>query len=224
MEEGLIQLLFIGFFIFISVVDAIAKKKKKENERREAPLGRNEPLPEYERREASPGPGRREPLSEYTRAHGTTYGDEEDEESFESSEPMVPDELWEEIAQLARGQRSEVELEPVDEPVPVPVPVDDGRMGRMGRASAGLGKYERPLSYDERALARQRQGKPLVPDRPERTLAPVPGSGGTVPKRGARHWLSSEGSGAAALRRAVVIREVLGPPVAVRSDSAPFGE
>jgi len=226
MSEGLFQLLFIGFFVLISIADAISKKRKRAET--EAAEGDSQ--------------GGIQPRPEYTRSHGTTDGDDEEEAEVESwlpskaqsSEGMVPEELWEEISQLARTEHPEGQR-PAGETTPVPERQGD-------RSWSYDDRVERHGKTTRRAEDRVRSGDALAPGddggapvRPEgegmlapddqtRQIAPVPGSGGTVPRRGARHWLSDEASGAAALRRAVVIREVLGPPVALRRGGVPVDD
>ena len=76
MDEGLIQFLVIAFFIVISMMDAAARKRRKAGQ--------------------SPGS-----LPEPNRLPGA---DDDLGEAAESSEPVLPKDVWEEIAALARGE------------------------------------------------------------------------------------------------------------------------
>ncbi len=81
MDSGLIQILVIAFFIIISMMDGAARKKRKEAQRRG---------------EVGPGEGVGD-------AGGLHSMKTERASRGRMSEGMVPDELWEEIAALARG-------------------------------------------------------------------------------------------------------------------------
>ncbi len=77
MDSGLIQILVIAFFVIISLMDGAARKKRQENERRA----------KMERSGGGAGAGELFPS-----------------EPEPTSEGMVPDDLWDEIAALARGE------------------------------------------------------------------------------------------------------------------------
>ena len=76
MDEGLIQLLVIGFFVIVSLMDGAARKRRKQAQS----MGR------------IPGPGR------------PSEAADDLEEGPQTSEGMVPRDLWEEIAELTRGE------------------------------------------------------------------------------------------------------------------------
>ena len=87
MDDGLIQILVIAFIIIISMMDGAARKKRKEAQRR-GEVGRGEGIADA----AGERPSMKtERTSEGRMSEGRM------------SEGMVPDELWEEIAALARG-------------------------------------------------------------------------------------------------------------------------
>ncbi len=81
MDEGLIQILVIAFFIIIAMMDSAARKKRQEAQRR-GTVGRGEGALDV---------GEHQSMKAERESRGQT------------SEGMVPDELWEEIAALARG-------------------------------------------------------------------------------------------------------------------------
>lgn len=81
MDDGLIQILVIAFFVIISMMDGVARKKRQQQQ--------GEADPSLERPDADPDSGR-------------LFGAEPET----TSEGLVPQELWEEIAALARGEPS----------------------------------------------------------------------------------------------------------------------
>lgn len=82
MDDGLIQFLVVAFFIIVSMMDAAARKRRKQAQ----DLG-----------------GLPEPNSLAEAADDL-------DEAAESSEGMVPQDLWQEIAALARGEVPEREV------------------------------------------------------------------------------------------------------------------
>ena len=82
MDDGLIQLLFIAFLVIVSMMDGVARKRRKEAQR----MGR---LPE------SDGISEPDQIPEF---------DHDRDDVGESSETLVPEDLWKEIAALARGE------------------------------------------------------------------------------------------------------------------------
>ena len=86
MDDGLIQFLVIAVFVIISMMDGAARKRRKQAQ--------------------SLGP--RPTLDEFSEAT------EDLDQAAESSEGMVPQDLWQEIAALARG---EVPASQEDQPV-----------------------------------------------------------------------------------------------------------
>ena len=76
MDDGLIQFLFIAIFVIVSIMDGAARKRRKEAQR----LGLS---PE---------------------ANRVQEADDDLGEVAQPSEGMVPEDLWKEIAALARGE------------------------------------------------------------------------------------------------------------------------
>ena len=76
MDEGLIQFIVIAVFVLISIMDGAARKRRKEAQSRE----RIPQADDFGEVDADPG------------------------EVAQSSEGMVPEDLWKEIAALARGE------------------------------------------------------------------------------------------------------------------------
>lgn len=170
-----------------------------------------------------------------------TYGERHGEsvpqaaaKAGEKASGMVPRDLWEELAALARGERPRA---PDSAPAPVPV---EGRAGTGDPIQGGR-------TVEEVAAARRRDGYDL-PTRRRETAAPetrreIVGSdaamaarvrhtpalrlstpaeetgtgtaGGSRKQRGILRSLAG-GVTSRELRRAVILHEVLGPPVALR--------
>lgn len=147
------------------------------------------------------------------------------------SEGLIPSEIWEEIQALARG---EVPRKPEPEPAPepqsarVPPPVRVERRHAPAESAGG----ESPSAE---APGRRRRVEPV----PYRAPHPVhtaherygtPVSARLTPpaqvERGARTAAAADAvaalrGGREALRRAVILQEVLGPPVSLREESGP---
>ena len=152
---------------------------------------------------SSPLPPIIDKLSVMPVPHGTTSGDDEDDEDFESSETLVPEALWEEIAQLARGETQR--KAPAETPRPTigrpakPIPRVGDRTPEPTPPPAPV-----PVVTVERPVSR-------------RVVADVEPAPARKPVR-QPHAFSLDGlSGQDALRRAIVLKEVLGPPVSLRS-------
>ena len=241
MDDGLIQFLVIAVFIIVSVMDGAARKRRKQAQS----LGI---LPEPNR------------LSEPT---------DDLDQTADSSEGIVPEDLWQEIAALARGEASlnpdlDAELEawtaPQQEIPQMRTPAAEG--GR--RAGRSAESYDRPdipsltetraadlqsgylhaaqaASHEEHAHEKHAQvarpAHPLPEELPHEFVPHPPGSpsepkkfsgdrpGDRVVRRTQkrRSLLSGVRRGAkSSLRDAIVLAEVLSPPVALRdSDRQP---
>jgi hypothetical protein len=201
MDDGLIQFLVIGAFIVLSVIDAAARKKK----------GRGRPSTDVGEWEApedfgEPGP-----------------------DGFQRPVPVVPGEVWEEIAQLARGEQ----------PQPT-VPIS---YGPVDQERVGAGEALISERYEAETMARypvvRRSEVPPAPveeyvrphdDEPpdvhpvardvwrrDGGLSAKMAGQGAGPKKSARAWLDGPaGHGAYALRRAVVLHEIFSRPMSLR--------
>lgn len=227
------ELIFFGVIILFSILDAIAKKKRQgtETEEVEAPPTEASPvedearwggMPGYEAPSSDPDgdgiPGA--PLPEYTRPYGG--------EGASSSEGMVPRDIWEEIGALARGEQPPEPVAPEpdeeelatwdDEPsyedperlpsrIPSTSPIRRSQVGaREVGSRGGSGKHFIHGSHADYGT-----------DPSGRKPVPEPASGGPSREvRAVRQALMEGGSDAA--RRAVILHEILGPPVAYRDE------
>ena len=215
MDSGLIQILVIAFFIIISMMDGAARKKRKEAQRRG---------------EVGPGEG----VGDAGERHSMKT---EPASRGRMSEGMVPDELWEEIAALARGG---------------PPPATDRAPHEADRAPSGL---EHSLSGFEGSLSGFERPMPARAPEPEETsLRPEhqhvedhdhvewaseeepaeavgepdpdedPGRASRTPRKGRSVRRTLMHGGRESIRQAVILAEVLGPPVSLRdSDHEPPG-
>ncbi len=251
--DGLFQILVIAFFIIISMMDAAARRKRKQAEQR------------AEAGESGTITGAREPRS---LGHETT------------SAEMVPDQLWEEIATLARGRA------PPTTPrlPPARAPGTERRSTRVGRSTseyAGPAAPSKAPEPEETTLRPEHQhveghdhvewdleesaAAPVAPSKapePEETTlrpehqhveghdhvewdleesaaapvaparekpppeGPTPGKEPpTTPRRETRSVVRTlKGSGSGSIRRAVILAEILAPPVTLRdSEHEPPG-
>ena len=242
MDDGLIQFLFIAIFVIVSIVDGAARKRRKEAQR----LGLS---PE---------------------ANRVQEADDDLGEVAQPSEGMVPEDLWNEIAALARGETPAPPQErPTLDPSPTrdlgpthdpsstrdPSPeegawaaarqdllanripgMDTGERVRRsaerpewldapvptGTRSGDLqGGYEHP---DQATTHKEHRARLLLEERPHEPVlhASKPSTDPTkAPRRragGSRSLLAGVSRGArSSLRDAIVIAEVLNPPVTLRN-------
>jgi hypothetical protein len=121
---------------------------------------------------------------------------------------MIPADLWEEIANLARGQ---VPAPPAPKPAPVPVPTPAPARPRAARGPT------RPA--EKHRVHRSHVGFGTDPStRPpseQDGLDPLAGHLGVDAASARRQLLSRDRH---SLRQAVILQEVLGPPAALRPD------
>lgn len=220
------ELIFFGILIAFSILDAIARKKKRQQgggariptpEEWEEDEWVDDDLPTYD---ADPSyddgtedpdgiPG--EPLPRYAKPYGAGRREERlagpaRPKGPSSSEGMVPSDIWEEIEALARGEAR-------TPPPPSPTRPAPGSQSEPGRGPAPPPKAEEmhPVHRTHPGLGKpisQRTGVGRVEDvTPGPTLGPQ--------ARKARRLVMR---GGVSLRQAVLMREVLGPPVAFRDD------
>jgi hypothetical protein len=108
MDEGLIQFLVIAFFIIVSIMDGAARKRRKAAQSLGHPPeafgipeadddSGEEPWSRELSSRSSEGPAR-------TSERVAESFDGATESATESAEGIVPEDLWQEIAALARGQ------------------------------------------------------------------------------------------------------------------------
>ena len=241
MDDGLIQFLFIAIFVIVSIMDGAARKRRKEAQR----LGLS---PE---------------------ANRVQEADDDLGEVAQPSEGVVPEDLWKEIAALARGETPAPpqerptldpsptrDLGPTHDPSstrdpspeegewaaarqdPAPMRVSGMDLGERVRRSVERserldapaptvtpsgdlqGGYEHPdqaVTHQEHRVRRLREERPHEPvlhasgPPTEPTKAPRRRAGGSRSLlAGVRHGARSS------LRDAIVIAEVLNPPVTLR--------
>ena len=206
------QLIFFAVIIFFSIIDSIARSKKKKQQQ----MGTGPPVPKTpDVRERSRSVPRydterthdAQPTYEAERTHeqqptydtdpsydvGPSYDDDVPEEA--GSQEMIPADIWEEVAGLARG-RTSAPTRPVPPPPVVVLPSVETHL--VHRAHTGYG-----TDPSSRARSAQDGLDPLA----TRTSADAVA---------VRSQLRREG--AHALRQAVILREILGPPAAIRPD------
>ena len=225
MDSGLIQILVIAFFIIISMMDGAARKKRQEAQRR-GTLG---------------GPG--EGVGDTGERHSMNT---EQASRGRMSEGMVPDELWEEIAALARGGPSpatdRVPLE-ADRAAPGFERSPSGFEGSLSEFEGSLSGFERPEPVrapepEESYLRPEHQHvqdhdhvewapeeEPAYPTAPALDEADKAGEAdpdedlgwaSREPRKGSSVRRTLIHGGRESIRQAVILAEVLGPPVSLR--------
>jgi hypothetical protein len=221
MDDGLIQFLVVAVFIIVSMMDGAARKRRKQAQS----LGT---LPEPNR------------LSEVA---------DDLDQSAESSEGIVPEDLWQEIAALARGEASltrdpdselKVWTAPQQEiPQLRPPPAEGGRP-----AGRSVESYDRPdipsltetrptdlqagYLHPDQALTHRKHAEVVPPTRsPYEELphefVPHPPESPSKPQKELRSAQKSQGllsgvrlGAGRSLRDAIIVAEVLSPPVSLR--------
>ncbi len=207
MDDGLIQMLVIGLFIVISMMEGITRKKRQKGQVTEQPADGE---------------------SDFLRS---LTGDEGAES--ETAEGHVPDEIWAEIADLARGGTP-----PTPEPVPDPEPMPgmDAALTRVAPPIPQDGdRFEElplPVSLvstdsleEEREEAREAVASATFHRRHSSHLADLEKDqhyAATVGGPSAMLRLFGERGGRVdELRRAVILSEILGPPISLREPREP---
>ncbi len=212
MDDGLIQLLVVAAIIIFSMMDGAARKRRKEAQS----LG-HLPTPD----------GFPEAADDLDPA----------DESSERSEGMVPEDLWKEIAALARG---EVPASRQEEPaIGGPSSTDDPNLEawtapqqdvpaktRLADLQSGYFHPDQALTHREHAHEKHAEVASPPPPRPEELphefvphLREQPRKPQKEPRRArpARGLLSGVRLGTkSSLREAIVLAEVLSPPVTLR--------
>ena len=197
------ELIFFAIIIIFTIIEAVSKARKRRAEGEE------------EIDEGMPGA---EPQTARRPAPRDRDRDEE------PSETMIPADIWEEIAGLARGQREEeaepVELAPAPRRAPEPKPVPTRR-----HTPAPRPRYEPKLPVTR--VPTPRDPHPMQQVRPqfgmdpsERTPSRLDWRPEVRDNRNAKRVraMLSGREGADALKQAVILREVLGPPLAMRDE------
>lgn len=224
------QLIFLAVIIVFSILDSVARSRKK---RQRAPSGeprtsrapeewsRADELPSYdedpsydetyELETTKPEPT---PLPRYTQPYGSEGKAGSGRASPGSSEGMIPADIWEEIAGLARDRTPARAPEP---PRPAPVPEVESSEDEPVRVRA-----HRVRTPPSQRLHRTHLGYGTDPStRPRSAQDGLDPLRATIGKdaRSVRRQLTSRSR--SALRRAIILQEVLGPPAATRSERTP---
>jgi len=198
------ELIFVLVFVAFSVLDGIGRKKKAE--RKGAPG-------------TVPGPQLRSVQNRETVA---TISPEPS-----SSEEIIPGDVWEEILGLARGSSPEPDKidEPVEEPVDEPVEEPEDESSWTAYLTEGQTPEQTPdiRAQELESLAPRPQRVQPMPDQgrapsvhalPSGT-AGAWGKGAERRQSSVRQSLLGDGS-TAELRKAFILKEVLGPPVSLK--------
>lgn len=216
------ELIFFAVIVLFSILEAVAKRRKQREAGEDggdegetwvpAPVER-QPRPKAERR----------PRVERGSSSSTDRGmPERGAGREERSETMIPADLWEEIAGLAGGQATRRRPEPVSldtdearslESLEVERIEDDIRPVRRTYTGARV-----PSSADAHPVHRSHLGYGTDPServRSEQDWRP-PVRGNRNAKRVRAMLRGSEGTDA--LKQAVILREVLGPPVSMKDE------
>jgi hypothetical protein len=210
------QLIFFAIIVFFSIIDSIARKKKKQQQQ----MGTGVPVPTTpdarERKRSVPRYDTErthdaKPTYEAERTYEAqpsydadpSYDDDALEEAGgvsekAGSEALIPADIWEEIAGLARGKTS-APTRPIPPPPPAPVvpptPVETHIVHRAHRG------------YGTDPSSRQRSQQDGLDPLATRTSADALAVRAQLRRQGAH-----------ALRQAVIFHEILGPPAAIRPD------
>jgi hypothetical protein len=218
------QLIFLAVIVVFSIIDSIARTKKKRQQQ-SGGSGQDTPrVPEeWQWEDDVPSYDADPSYDDAYASEGATRKPETlpraERSSPKSSEGMVPADIWEEIAGLARGRvptpkptpRAPKAPEPVQsrpiEPEPKPV---RARATRVRPPLTGAGVHRAHADYGTDPSSRRRSEQDgLDPLR------------GTLSQdvRAVRRMLKTHTR--SALRQAVILQEVLGPPAAAAPERFP---
>lgn len=201
MEDG--GVFFWLILLAVAVLQGIGQKKKKQGQPGRTPTGSQKPRvarpPGQKEGSASPETATLEPIP------GSGRGPEA------SSKEMIPAEVWAEILGLARGERPRAES-PAPAPTPpvrkqVPTGLPEPRPEETGPREAEPAEAVAPVPLE---------GALKFESRLAATHPPIQTVGGG--REGAvRSGLFGTGS-PAELRKAVILKEVLGPPAGLKEE------
>ena len=205
------SILFLLIFFIFAILQGIGQKRRQVGDQGQPPPtgtgedgapgqgGERSQAASRERAEAT----RRERVrvaprerAEATRRERVQPAPQPTQQRERSSEGLIPGDIWEEILGLARGEtpRPKPPVEPVPPSPPLPAESREGAVPRKPSAASILRRAAPPV-------------------------APVPSEAASAvaaqTRRGVRAGLFGDGS-ARELRKAVVLKEVLGPPVALK--------
>lgn len=207
------ELIFVLIFIVFSILEGLGRKAKAEAKKRGG-AGQAPGAPQRRSTGNREGGGRRvERVDAGVSGPGPAKGQD-------SSEGLIPNEVWEEILGLARG------TPPAKRPPPGEAPVPETRGGPSRREDETLEvipEFEaRSLEPVDAPPTVSASPPARVRERSDSRVAPLPSAlkGAPAPRgrldgSGLRSRLFGSGS-EEELRKAVVLQEVLGPPVGMR--------
>lgn len=187
------ELIFFAVIIFFTIVESIARRRKQRS------AGSPQAPEEWEQEE-----------------QGREWRSETDEVGAprrSGSEAMIPGDIWEEIAGLARERMRQLETQP-EAPPPPPVQATPpatlpARLG-WGKRTPKVGQPHRVhLSHAEYGTDPSSRTRS-----PHDQIDPL-ARGLSADVRAVRKQLRH---GRHALRQAVILQEVLGPPVSIRPE------
>jgi len=224
------QLIFVAIIVIFSILDSVARTKKKRQMRGPLPApdasrdweGEEsyDAEPSYdevelEREEAE---AKAEPLPRYTQPYGSSGADKTARPTRKTSEGLIPADIWAEIAGLAKERLPAPEKpapKPVSKPAPKPLPE------RPGPKHVSRRSPPRPVETHRVHRAHAGFGTDPVTRAPSEQdgLDPLARELGLDAASARRQLLSRDRH---ALRQAVILQEILGPPAALRPD--PFEE
>lgn len=226
------ELIFFAVIIFFSIIESIARSRKKRSGQPQIPQeweaeepGR-EWRPEQQRQEWTERP-RDTTVATYDAEPSYDELEVEEREVEErevprrsGSEGMVPSDIWEEIAGLARGRQRQMETRPEPQkPAPPPpvaapkVPVStDSARAAWGKRAPRVGQHRLHMAHSEYGTDPSSR-TPSLHDAMDPLARRRSADVRAVRKqiRGGRH----------ALRQAVILQEVLGPPASMRPEPLP---
>lgn len=205
MEDGLFFWLVI---MAVAVLQGIGARKKKAGQQGQKPgmPGQKPGMPGQKPgmpRQKPPASGQRPRSPAASRPATADIPQGGGAETGGSSEGMIPSDVWAEILGLARGGPpvTEPEAEPEVERVPEPALAPAPRPFPTSHGASAVLHETKPAAFESRLAV---------------SRSPESGSGAKK-KRGVRAGLFGTGS-PKELRKAIILQEVLGPPVGMREE------
>jgi len=213
-EDG--GLFFWLIIMAVAVLQGIGQRKKKAGQKPGVGTGPPRPRPDQRPEQALPKPA--------SNSTGASASQELSQGKAKSSEGMIPAEIWDEILGLAQGRppRAEPDPGPPAEEIPISVPREEGP--RETSPATVVARRESRPPPEERAFPSSHGAEAALhktdPSDVESRLAvstpPLPAAG-----RGGSRRVKAElfGDGSPEdLRKAIILQEVLGEPLAFRKD------